>query len=438
MTGFVLGALALVVSTLLLLFRPWQRATATSANVAGDVNAGIYRDQLAELDRDLAAGTLSDPDHAQARTELQRRVLEDNSRDKPPQSAAPRGIKTTAITLAVAMPLVGALMYLALGSPQAITAQRATTREDVNNMVAGLAAKLEKNPNDTRGWIVLARSYRIMNKLPESQNAFERAGSAIDKEPVLLAEYADVLATRAMGNFDGKPLELVNKALELDANNVVALSLAATAAYNRKDLPQAISYWERLQKLVPPESEDGQWLAQALPQVRAQAASGAGSGKAMAPTALKPGAATGAAAKAEATNAQAANAQTTKPPATKEQAATVGGVEAITGRVTLSAALKDKAQPTDTVFIFARPQDSRMPLAVQRARVADLPIDFKLDDSTAMNPAAKLSSANAVRIEARISRNGSATPSPGDLFGAGPVVKPGTAKVNVEIDQVRP
>jgi cytochrome c-type biogenesis protein CcmH len=96
-------------------------------------------------------------------------------------------------------------------------------------------------------------------------------------------------------------------------------------------------------------------------------------------------------------------------------------------------------QPTDTVFVFARaPQGSRMPLAVQRVRVSDLPFDFKLDDSMAMSPESKISGAAEVRIEARISKNGSATPGPGDLIGAGPVVKPGASKVDVVIDQVRP
>jgi cytochrome c-type biogenesis protein CcmH len=111
----------------------------------------------------------------------------------------------------------------------------------------------------------------------------------------------------------------------------------------------------------------------------------------------------------------------------------------ITGRVTLAPALAAQVQPGDTVFIFARhPQGSRMPLAVQRAKASDLPLDFKLDDSMAMSPESRLSSVAEVRIEARISRSGSATPATGDLIGAGPMVKPGATRVEVTIDQVRP
>jgi cytochrome c-type biogenesis protein CcmH len=124
---------------------------------------------------------------------------------------------------------------------------------------------------------------------------------------------------------------------------------------------------------------------------------------------------------------------------TDKKAAGAAGGLAISGRVSLAPALADKVQPTDTVFVFARnPQGSRMPLAVQRAKVADLPLNFKLDDSMAMSPEAKLSSAAEVRIEVRISRSGSATPGAGDLVGVGPLVKPGASQVAVQIDQVRP
>ena len=93
----------------------------------------------------------------------------------------------------------------------------------------------------------------------------------------------------------------------------------------------------------------------------------------------------------------------------------------------------------DTVFVFARAtKGPRMPIAVQRARVADLPLAFKLDDATATSPASRLSSAAEVRVEARVSRSGSATPGPGDLIGVGPVVRPGASDLSVVIDQRRP
>lgn len=403
MGGFVLAAAVLVAVTLLLLLRPWRRAPRADAASTRDINAGIYRDQMQEIDRDLAAGTLSAEDHAQARGELQRRLLDDANAPADARAASPFGMGKTSLALVLSLPLAAAGLYSWLGSPAALDprATRQVTQQDVEKMVSDLAARMEKNPSDTKGWIVLARSYRAMNRLPQAEEAFSRIGDALDKDAGLLAEYADVLATRAMGNFDGKPMELVNRALKLDPENGMALSLAATAAYNRNDFAQAITHWEHLLKIVPPDSEDAKWLAEAVAKTREQMAG----------------------------------------PATSKPAGPAGpAIDAtITGRVSLSPTLASRVAPTDTVFVFARnPQGSRMPLAVQRAKVADLPLDFKLDDSMAMSPEFKISGAAEVRIEARISKTGSATPGPGDLIGVGPVVKPGTAKVAVQIDQVRP
>jgi cytochrome c-type biogenesis protein CcmH len=417
MGGFMLAAAVLVAATLLLLLRPWRRAPQAELASTGEINAGVYRDQIQELDRDLAAGTITAPDHAQARAELQRRLLDDTAADT--RAATPFGMRRTAWALAVVMPLATAGLYAWLGSPAALApfATQAPTQQDVEKMVTDLAARLEKNPGDTKGWVVLARSYRAMGRLPQAEAAYGRLGDALYQDATLLAEYGDVLATRAMGNFDGKPMEIVEKALKLDPENPMAISLAATAAYNRNDFATAVTHWEHLLKLVPPDSDDAKWLTEAVAKTRAQMAG--------------PGAATQTAS-ADKKPAQAA-------PATPATPAAGSGNTAITGRLTLAPALAAQVQPGDTVFVFARnPQGSRMPLAVLRAKASDLPLDFKLDDSMAMSPEFKLSSAAEVRIEARISKTGSATPGPGDLIGAGPVVKPGAKQVALQIDQVRP
>jgi len=405
---FVLAAAVLVAATLLLLLRPWRKAPKADAATTREINAGVYRDQLLELDRDLTAGTLSPTDHEQARAELQRRLLDDAALAETP-AAAPFGMRRTALALVLVLPLATAGLYTWLGSPAALDARatRSVTQQDVEKMVSDLADRVAKNPSDTKGWIVLARSYRAMNRLPQSEDAFNHIGDTLYQDATLLAEYADVLATRAMGNFNGKPMEMVTRALQVDPEHPMALSLAATAAYNRSDFAQAVVHWEHLLRIVPAESDDAKWLSEAVAKTRAQMGSPAAS--------------------------QAVAAAADK----KTANASVGGMS-ISGRVSLAPALASKVAPTDTVFIFARsPQGPRMPLAVQRVHVADLPFDFKLDDSMAMSPEFKISGAAEVRIEARISKNGSATPGPGDLIGVGPVVKPGTSKVALQIDQVR-
>ena len=105
----------------------------------------------------------------------------------------------------------------------------------------------------------------------------------------------------------------------------------------------------------------------------------------------------------------------------------------------LAAAVRDKVGPDDVVFIFARAVDGpRMPLAALRARAADLPLDFVLDDSHAVMPGSNLSSAQQVRIEVRVSKSGQAAAGKGDLTGKSPAVKPGAKGVRVVIDQIDP
>jgi cytochrome c-type biogenesis protein CcmH len=124
-------------------------------------------------------------------------------------------------------------------------------------------------------------------------------------------------------------------------------------------------------------------------------------------------------------------------PAAKPAAPSAAAAGAtITGRVTLGAATQGKVSPDDTVFIFARaPTGSRMPLAILRKKVSELPLDFKLDDSLAMSPAANLSSAPEVVVGARISKSGSAVPQPGDWQALSAPIKPGATGVNLEINQ---
>lgn len=400
MGGFVLAAALLVAATLVALLRPWKRRPHEATQSTGDINTRVYRDQMAEIDRDLAAGTLTAEDHAQARAELQRRLLDDVSAADAP-AAAKAGMRATAIVIALALPLAAAGLYAWRGTPAALDPMvtRAPTQQDVEKMVADLAARMEKGP-DPRGFAVLARSYRAMGRLPEAEAAFARVGPALQQNATLLAEYADVLATRAMGNFDGKPMEMLNQALKLEPENPMAISLAATAAYNRGDPGLAVKYWEQLLRIVPPDSDDAKWLAEAIAKTQEQTA--------------------------------AASARVDKP---SKGAAAAG----VSGRVSLAPALAGKVQPGDTVFIFARtPQGSRMPLAVQRTQVSALPFSFKLDDSMAMSPDARISSAGEVRIEARVSRSGNATPQSGDLIGASGTVKPGAEKIEVVIDQARP
>jgi cytochrome c-type biogenesis protein CcmH len=400
MNGFVVAAAVTVALVLVLLMRPYFRRIVPGATSRQDLNSAIYRDQLAKLEQDLSEGTLGKEDYAQARAELQRRLLEESQdRDDAAKLNPPR---KTMVGIGIALPLVAGAFYLMIGSPASMSpggAHEMADPKELERMVVALAEKLEKEPDNPKGWSMLARSYKVMGRSVEAEKAFERAGSFIDDDASMLAAYADVVATNAGGSLAGKPTVLIQKALKADPDHPMALWLSGTADLEAKKYGQALQTWERLAAMLPPGSEDARMLEGAINDVRVRS---------------------GLAAKAPSTAVAAA----------------VGAN--VSGTVELDPALKGKAGPNDTVMVVARLPGTRMPLAAVRLRASELPVKFVLDDSQSMNPQSPLSAATEVEVEARISKSGMAKAESGDLISAAQTVKVGTAGIALRVAQVRP
>ncbi len=275
MMGFAIGATLLVGVALLLLLLPLRHRPASTEFSRKQINTAIYRDELAELESDRAEGSLSAADYEQARAELQRRLLEDSAEETTAQPAAPAPARALSLLLALALPVGAALLYLTLGNPAAIDPpqQQRFSADDIDRMVSGLAAKLEKEPDNLQGWAMLARSYKAMGRLPEALRAYERAGSLVEGNAELLLDYADTMAA-SIGGFDAKTVALIEQALKLDPANPQGLWLRGTAAYAAKQYGQALTDWETLLKLLPPDSEDAGVLKANIAEVRELQAKG--------------------------------------------------------------------------------------------------------------------------------------------------------------------
>jgi cytochrome c-type biogenesis protein CcmH len=274
MTGFLVAAAILVVLTLLLLLPPLLRQRTPGAEASRTaLNAAIYRDELAELERDFASGSLSRADYEESRRELQRRLLEDAGGDAAGVKARPA--RKSALALGLALPIAAVLLYFTLGNVPALAPESAqppkVTARQIEDMVARLAARLEQNPDDPKGWVMLARSYKAMGRYEESIRAFDKAGRIVEEDPNLLTDYAEALALATGGSLRGRPSELVARALELDPAFPDALVLAGTAAYEREDYATAAAHWERLLKQLPPDSEDARSLSDSIEKARALA-----------------------------------------------------------------------------------------------------------------------------------------------------------------------
>ncbi|MBI3775050.1 MAG: c-type cytochrome biogenesis protein CcmI [Gammaproteobacteria bacterium] len=424
MTVFWVVAVCLIIAALLFLLPPLLNRNNVQREVVRDtLNVEIAKDKIAELDADLRIGVLSQDQYDRARQELERSLLEDVA--SPARSVSKVSVNASLIVAAIvtiAIPAITVSLYQHLGGGFAAlhpeTAQPKVDTEahqgTIETMVVQLKERLAKNPADAEGWSMLGRSYYFLKRYNEAAQSYGKVVEIIgETEPDVLADYADTVAMASGRSMKGKPYELVKKALTLQPFHEKSLWLAGSAAYEEKDYTNALGYFEKLMQVFPPGSENYEQMKRNIGEIQdLMAQSG---------MPVPSAAATSTAAPARA-------------------ATTAGGTAKITGTVKLNPALTAKAAPTDTVFIFARAaQGPRMPLAIVRKQVKDLPITYTLDDSLAMNPAMKLSNFQQVVVGARISKSGNAMPQSGDLQGQSDTVALGGNKpVDVVINAVTP
>ncbi len=422
MTAFWISAALLSLLALALVLPALLKAKSVSAEAtasAAQANLSVLRSQVQQLDADFAAGGMTIEQLALAKSEIEQRALEEES--APENALAPARATRTAWALGLALPLLAVSIYGFLGNIQALDpvnlsakAESEPTQEQIEAMVSAFAARLEAVPAnqapDPKAWEMLARSYAAMQRFPEASKAYKRAAELNPGNAQILADYADVLAVMQGQSLAGEPTQLFERALVLDPNNLKALALAGSAAFEQKDFAKAIQVWEKASKLAPPGSDFEKGLANSLQEARS--VSGASAPSLVA-----------------APNQQANISANDK----NMTAARIQGV------VTLSPALKSKVAPDDTVFIFARAaQGPRMPLAILKHKASELPITFTLDDSTAMSDVLKLSKFDLVVVGARVSKSGNALPQTGDLVGQSAPIKSGGAPLALSIDAVQP
>lgn len=399
------------------------------------------RRQLVQLRELHETGALPDAAYEEAKTALERRVLAlvmSGAADGPalaapsvapaavaPAPAAPRPSRRLLVSLAVGVLAVAAAGYAWMGSPGQLGvgpgggaggvgeagvaagmpggAQKpphATSQEQIASMADQLAERMKGTPNDAEGWAMLARSYSVLGRHPEALVAYEKAVQLRQDDPNLLADYADSLAVKNGRQLAGEPMKWVQAALKIDPQTPKALALAGTHAFDQKDYAGAVRYWELLLATAPADNNFVQQVRSGL---------------------------------AEARQLGGLPAKAAEPPA----APAAGAGASVRGTVSLSPALAKLASPDDTVFIYARAAEGgmRMPLAIQRHQVKDLPVAFTLDDSSSMSPAARLSGVQQVIVSARVSKSGQAMPTPGDLTGQTAAVAVGASGLKIEINE---
>ncbi|WP_310492200.1 hypothetical protein [Dechloromonas sp.] len=283
--------------------------------------------------------------------------------------------------------------------PPVTQTPKASSGGDLNTVVKKLADKMANDPNNGEGWLLLAKTYSELRRHAEADAAYAKASALVTLDAQALADWADAHVMTKDRKWDDEARKIVKRAIAADPKHVKALALAGSEAFDRADYKAAIDFWKRMKAVAPTDSMDSK-----LADANIAEANAALSGKRPAAAAVEPAVAIG----------------------------------AVAGVVTLSPKLKGKVSADDTLFVTAKtPDGAGAPLAVWRYKGSDFPIEFRLDDSSAIMPGRTISQFSEVLVTAKISRSGSAEPSKGDILATPVRARLGNTTLVVELNSER-
>ncbi len=406
-------AAGLIVLALIFVIPPFFRKQFPTNSVEQqEINIAIYKERVAELKQE----NLTEAEFEQAKRELDQTLLQEASQSADQTIQPGASASWASFIILVGLPIIAVGGYWFSGSPEFLDPEKQAQMmakghnqelPSVDDMVTKLVTRLEDNPEDLEGWKMLARSYGFMQQYDKAIPIYNKLlALGADKDPNILADLAEALANINEHNLRGQPSILLKTALEIDPNHQKSLWLAGVAATQRNENEVAVEHWKKLLAQIPENDTEARQTLQSYIQKAQQFIEGGIT-------------------------------ETTKASTTTSKQA---NTPKLTVSVTLSAALQQNMQPTDTLFIYARATTgSPMPLAIVRKTANELPVSITLDDSHAMLPDKRLSLFKEVTVIARISKAGSAAMQSGDLVGQiDKVVLEENTQVELVIDRVTP
>ena len=417
MTVFLILAAALVAGALLLVLPPMLgagriHAHAQQAQRQAETVLVVSREQLVEIENAFAAGDIDEAEYHRARSELEQRALAEGEAVQAHTDLRPS--RVWALLSALAVPVLAIGIYLTLGEPNGLDPVQSAAPEggheitpaQIAQMVSQLATRLEREPNNPEGWIMLARSYAMMQDFQTATATYQKIGHNMPEHPDVFAEWGDLIAGAQGRKVSGEAERLVKGALALDPNHMKALALAGAAAFQQQDFVKASAYWEQVLAQVPPSEDFARSIRASINEARTKGGMPALDHEAL-------------------------------PQAGADKEAGVGAPLTgltVKGRVTLAPEIASRAAADDAVFVFVRPAQGGKPLAALRYRVADLPAEFSFEKAERMSDGPV---PDRVSIGARVSKLSEAAPRSGDLEGRTVAVAPNATAVAVVIDRIR-
>lgn len=282
MTLFILIAVFMTVVAVLLIVIPFRKNKINPEKISleQDENIAILRNQLRQFELDCQEGRISQEQLQESRLDIEKRLLQEERAIAADQLVLnselhQRNKKWSTIFIASTLPIGAIVLYLFVGSPLALYLPEANqgqpqlTQQDIEGMVERLAQRLEKDPNNAEGWQMLGRSYAALQRMPEALAAYKKALALNPNNAPLLVDYADLLAFENK-SIKGEPIRLVQKALQIDPNNLKGLALAGTASFETGDYKKAEEYWSKAKGLVPADSEFARGMDENIAAARAE------------------------------------------------------------------------------------------------------------------------------------------------------------------------
>ena len=389
-----------------------------------DQNIFIAKEQLKELETRFEKGEIDQVAYQSTRDEIEQSLFSDvEGGDLVSQHGSKKPSVVASILIALLIPVIAVSVYLKVGNPtftSNIDSKKAAASAlkdrvprnadgtpDIDTMVTRLQKKMDKNPDNAKGWYMLGRSYMVLKRYPEATKSFESSLRIKSDSVEIMLALADSIAMMNQGNLSGRSRDLVNKALELEPSNLTALWLGGMAARQQGKYAIAVDRWKKVLAQIsdPNEKKEVESLiTEAISQLPDEQ-------------------------KEQLTTA--VNTDTSV--AEKKPQLSGKGIKL---SISLSDKMTAKVSPTDFVFVYAKAMSGPpMPLAAAKIQVKDLPTEITLTDEMAMMPSLKLSSFPEVVVGARVSKSGQPISQNGDLFTEKKSIKLGM-EVALVIDSV--
>ncbi|WP_185266153.1 c-type cytochrome biogenesis protein CcmI [Halopseudomonas xiamenensis] len=370
MTDFWLYSALLMLAGMLIVVWPVWKLRGQSRIDRTGLNVALYEERLTELDAQLAAGELTAEQHAAAKEEAGKLLLEDTARADEARRPLHRGGPWPLILAAGALPLVVIALYMSWGNPAGLSLLREMEHNPMPDSLAGYIDRMERitevQPANGEAWYMLGRAYLTDQRPDEAVQAFGNSLQRIGERPEVLAQLAQARFFANANALDSEATAALDRALELNPFEPTALGLLGIAAFESGQYVNAIDYWERLKAGMPPDSDGARAIQGGIDRARERM-------------------------------------QQTSEPA---DATAAEEQPQISLRVELADELAAQFDDSAVVFISARaPDGPPMPLFAERLSKDSLPAQVVLDSSDALMPGVTLQPGQALQVSARISAN---------------------------------